>query len=492
MAFIDSTAVNVALPAMQHDLHSDAAGLQWVIEGYALFLSALILIGGSLGDIFGRRLIFVIGIVLFAAASAGCAAAQNIFALDAGRCVQGIGAALATPGSLALISANFTGAERGRAIGTWSGFGAMTAAIGPLLGGWLTEHASWRYVFLINVPLAVVVVVAALARVPESRTQGGSHSVDIGGAALATGALGALTYGLIRLQTSAADRLGLASAVAGMGLLIAFALYERRAAVPMIPLGIFRSRAFTGANVYTFLLYAALGGSLYFVPFDLQNIHKYSPSAAGAAMLPFIIIMFVSSRWSGGLVATIGARVPLVTGAIVAGLGFLAYARVGVGGSYWTTFFPAAVLLGCGGALFVAPLTTTVMDSADTEHAGAASGINNAVARVAGLIAIAALGIVLAATFYATFDRATPALALSASAARTLAKDRDSLATGSAPASLSPAERDIVRSALQTAYTQGFRRTMIVSALLSWAAALVALLTLAKGPQKSADRATST
>ena len=492
MAFIDSTAVNVALPAMQRDLHSDAAGLQWVIEGYALFLSALILIGGSLGDIFGRRLVFVIGIVLFAAASAGCAAAQNILVLNAGRCVQGIGAALATPGSLALISANFSGAQRGRAIGTWSGFGAMTAAIGPLLGGWLTEHASWRYVFLINVPLAVVVVVASLARVPESRTHGGSHSVDYGGAALATAALGALTYGLIRLQTSRVDPLGLASAVAGGALLFAFAFYEGRVAVPMIPLGIFRSRAFTGANVYTFLLYAALGGSLYFVPFDLQNIHGYSPSAAGGAMLPFIVIMFVSSRWSGGLVATVGARIPLVTGAIVAGIGFLAYGRIGIGGSYWTTFFPAAVLLGCGGAFFVAPLTTTVMDSADTEHAGAASGINNAVARVAGLIAIAALGIVLSSTFYATFDRATPALALSASAAHTLASERDSLTTGNAPASLSSRERDVVRSALQTAYTAGFRRSMIISALLSWIAALVAFFTLASGPKKPRTTVTST
>ena len=406
--------------------------------------------------------------------------------------MQGIGAALATPGSLALLSANFSGAERGRAIGTWSGFGAMTAAIGPLLGGWLTEHASWRDVFLINVPLAVAVVVIAFARVPESRTQGGSRSVDFGGAALATVALGGLTYGLIRLQTSAADRLGLASAVAGLALLIAFAFYERRAVAPMIPIGIFRSRAFTGANLYTFLLYAALGGSLYFVPFDLQNIHGYSPSAAGAAMLPFIIIMFVSSRWSGGLVATIGARLPLVAGALIEGVGFLAYARIGSGGSYWTTFFPAAVLLGCGGALFVAPLTTTVMDSADTQNAGAASGINNAVSRVASLIAIAALGIVLATTFYASFDRATPALALSGGAVRTLARERDSLTTGSAPSSLSLHERDFVRSALQTAYTEGFRNTMIISALLSWAAAFVAFFTLTAGPQKRADAVTST
>jgi EmrB/QacA subfamily drug resistance transporter len=484
MAFIDSTAVNVALPSMQRDLQSDAAGLQWVIEGYTLFLSALILIGGSLGDIFGRRLIFVIGIALFAAASAGCAGAQTILVLNVARCVQGIGAALAARKVGADQCEAARRRERGRAIGTWSGFGAMTAAIGPLLGGWLTEHASWRYVFLINVPLAVFVIVATLARVPESRTPGTDRTVDIGGALLATAALGALTYGLIRLQTSAADSAGLVCAIAGVAGLFFFTWYERRVRAPMIPLGIFRSRAFTGANLYTFLLYAALGGSLFFVPFDLQNIHGYTPSAAGGAMLPFIIIMFVSSRWSGGLVATIGARLPLVLGAVIAGLGFLAYARIGIGGSYWTTFFPAAVLLGCGGALFVAPLTTTVMDSADTEHAGAASGINNAVSRVAGLLAIAALGIVLSHVLYAAFDRATPGLALSPAAARTVARDRAGLTTGRAPESLAPPEHAAVRSALQTAYTQGFRRTMIISALLSWAAGLVALLTLAGGPEK--------
>lgn len=478
MAFIDATAVNVALPSIQRDLHGDAENLQWVIEGYSLFLSALILIGGSLGDIFGRRSMFVAGVVLFAAASLGCASAPTTSLLNVARCVQGIGAALATPGSLALISANFSGVERGHAIGTWSGFGAITAAIGPLLGGWLAEHASWRYVFVINVPLAIVVVIATLARVPESRTRGGSHAIDFGGASLATAALGALTYGLIRLQTDGASKIGYACAAAGVLGLVVFARYERSARNPMIPLGIFRSRAFTGANVYTFLLYAALGGSLFFVPFDLQNVQAYTPSAAGAAMLPFIVIMFLASRWSGGLVATVGARTPLVCGAILAGIGFVAYARIGVGGSYWTTFFPAAVLLGCGGALFVAPLTTTVMDSAETEHAGAASGINNAVARVAGLLAIAALGVVLADTFYVEFDRRVPALALSQPALQTLARERGTLATGSTPAGLRPREEALVRGALQAAYTQGFRRVMLVSALLAWLAAGVALATI--------------
>jgi hypothetical protein len=257
----------------------------------------------------------------------------------------------------------------------------------------------------------------------------------------------------------------------------------------MIPLGIFRSRAFTGANAYTFLLYAAIGGSLFFVPFDLQNIHGYTPSAAGAAMLPFIIIMFVASRWSGGLVASIGARIPLIGGAVLAGIGFLGYARIGVGGSYWTTFFPAAVLLGAGGALFVAPLTTTVMNSASTEHAGAASGINNAVARVAGLVAVAALGIALASTLYATFDRSVATLALSASTRDTLARERGALATGNVPDGLAPRDEAAVRAALQTAYTHGFRLTMIVAALLSWTAAAIALFTIAATPRTAATPA---
>ncbi len=481
MTFIDGSAVNVALPTMQRDLHADAAALQWVIEGYALFLSSLILIGGSLGDLLGRRRIFVIGIGVFAAASLGCAVSQHIVELNAARCLQGIGAALAVPGSLALISAGYGGAERGRAIGSWSGFAAITAAIGPLLGGWLAQHASWRYVFVINIPLAIFVVTASLLRVPESRDEGRSHSIDVAGASMVTAALAALTYGLIRLQ-SAPDVVGIACASCSVLFFAGFALWERRSDSPMVPHGIFGNLTFTGANAYTFFLYAALGGSLYFVPFDLQNVHGYTPTAAGAAMLPFVLIMFAFSRWSGGLVAKVGARTPMIAGALIAGGGFLAYARIGVGGSYWTTFFPAAVVLGFGGALFVAPLTTAVMNAVETAHAGAASGINNAVSRVAGLLAIAALGIVLAATLYATFDRRVAALSLTRESVRTLARERGSLATGKVPADLAEADRAQVQTALRAAYTDGFRRTMIVSALLSWIAAFIALFTIAKSP----------
>jgi EmrB/QacA subfamily drug resistance transporter len=485
MAFIDSSAVNVALPSIGRDLHTDAQGLQWVIEGYSLFLSALILLGGSLGDIFGRRRVFLVGIAIFALASLVCAVAPSIAVLNAARCVQGIGGALATPGSLALISAGFSTAERGRAIGTWSGFAAITAAIGPLLGGWLAQHASWRYVFLINLPPAVFVIIAAVLRVAESRDERAGYSVDITGAALATAALGCLTFGLIRLQGTSLDFTGVSTTVAGLVLLIVFASWERRAAVPMIPLDVFRNATFLGANIYTFFLYAAIGGSLFFVPFDLQNVHHYSPTAAGASLLPFIVIMFVFSRWSGGLVAKIGARLPLVAGAIVAGLGFLAYARPGPGGSYWTTFFPAAVILGFGAALFVAPLTTAVMEAIDTSEAGIASGINNAVSRVAGLLAIAALGIVLLKTFYGDFDRGIARQALSSQARRSIEVDRAALSTGRGITSLGEPDRTQVNTAVAAAYTAAFRRTMIVSAGAAWIAALVALLMLPAGIRRA-------
>lgn len=476
MTFIDATAVNVALPAMQHDLHADAAAVQWVIEAYALFLSALLLIGGSLGDIFGRRRIFVLGIAVFALASLGCALAQTIQQIDVARCLQGTGAALAVPGSLALISAGFNSADRGRAIGTWSGFASITAAIGPLLGGWLAQYASWRYVFLINIPLAAVVIVVALLRVPESRSNVGKAAVDVVGSILATLGLGALTYGLIRLQSTGLDPTTLTALIVSAASLAGFLTWEAVSPTPMMPLNIFRNATFSGANLYTFLLYAALGGGLYFVPFDLQNVQGYTPSAAGAAMLPFILIMFVSSRWSGGLVASIGARIPMVIGAIVAGFGFLAYARIGVGGSYWTTFFPASVILGIGGALFVAPLTTTVMTALGNARAGIASGINNAVSRVAGLIALAALGIVLVSTLNAHLDKRIPTLGLSPQTVAAVARERDVMASGKAPASLPQSDRARVQAALSIAYNDGFQKTMWYCALLAYIAALIPIL----------------
>lgn len=393
MGFIDSTAVNVSLPVLQRELHATTAETQWVIEGYSLFLAALILVGGSLGDLYGRRLVFGIGIAVFAIASAGCALASSPAMLILARCVQGIGGALLTPGSLAMLSAAYDGEARGRAIGLWSGFSALTSALGPVIGGWLTQAFSWRYVFVINLPLAAIVLVVIAWHVQESRDDSSPRRIDIVGSTLATVGLGLLVYGLIAMNGRHISSYAVAAVVAGIAILAAFVIFERRTDDPMLRPDLFTVRAFSVSNAYTFFLYAALGGSLYFVPFVLINVHHYTPAAAGAALLPFIVIMVAASRWSGGLVVRVGARTPLLAGGILAGVGFLAFALPGAGGSYWMTFFPAAVILGCGGALFVAPLTTTVMNSVPVEHAGVASGINNAVARTAGLIGIAALGL---------------------------------------------------------------------------------------------------
>jgi EmrB/QacA subfamily drug resistance transporter len=423
MPFIDSTAVNVSLPVLQRELHATAGQTQWVIEGYALFLSALILLGGALGDLYGRRLVFGIGIAVFAVASIGCALAQSVEWLIAARCVQGIGGALATPGSLALLSAAYPADARGRAIGLWSGFSALTSAAGPIIGGWLTQSFSWRYVFVINLPIAAIVLPILFFCVAESRDETADRHIDVGGATLATLGLGLLVYGLIDMNAGHVTAAPVATVVLGLVLLGVFVMYERRVKDPMMRCDLFAVRNFSVSNVYTFLLYTAIGGSLYFVPFVLINVHHYSPTAAGAALLPFIVILVAASRWSGGLVARVGPRAPLVLGGILAALGFGAYAMPGSDGSYWTTFFPAATILGLGGALFVAPLTTTVMNSVPVEHSGVASGINNAVARTAGLIGVAVLGVVVTA----------------------------------APA-----------------YLSGFRAAMLVSALLAFAAAAVA------------------
>ncbi len=339
---------------------------------------------------------------------------------------------------------------------------------------------------MINLPFALFVIAAGWIAVPESSDSDGPRSIDVVGAVLVTAALGGLTFGLIRLQGGTQDLVALASTALGVLILAAFGRWEKRAPAPMIPLHIFRNVTFAGANLYTFFLYAALGGSLFFVPFDLQDVHRYSPAAAGAAILPFIIIMFAFARWSGGLVGVIGARIPLVAGAVVAGFGFLAYARVGVGGSYLTTFFPAAVLLGLGGTLFVAPLTTTVMDAIDTSQAGIASGINNAVARVAGLLAIAALGIVLSLNLYAEFDRNLRGLPLSEVSRQTLQRERPALGTGRPVGDLREPDRTLVNRALAAAYTSGFRSIMVACAFIAWFAAIIAYRTVPAGRRRTA------
>ena len=484
MAFIDGTAVNVALPALQRSLHASVVDLQWVVEAYALLLASFLLVGGSLGDHYGRRRIFTIGVVLFSAASLWCGFATSIGQLILARAVQGAGGALLVPGSLAIISASFTDQDRGHAIGVWSGFTAITAAIGPVLGGWLTERISWRAVFFINLPLGLIVLLISFSCVPESRGEN-DERLDWLGAALATIGLTLLVYGLIE-----SSRLGfghpavLAALITGGFTLVLFFYWEARARNPMLPLTLFRSHDFTGANLLTFFLYSALGGTLFFLPLNLIQVQGYTATAAGAALLPFILIMFLLSRWSGGLVTTYGAKLPLVVGPIISAAGFALFAVPGVGGDYWSKLFPAIVVLGLGMALSVAPLTTTVMNVVPANRVGIASGINNAVSRTAALLAIAALGIVMLHVFNRSIDSRLSRLEVSAEVQHSLADQRINLAAAALPPDLEPSMRQVLKQAIDESFVNGFRRVMLVGAALALASGITSLL-LINGDAKS-------
>jgi EmrB/QacA subfamily drug resistance transporter len=472
LTFIDATVINVALPALQTSLQATITDVQWVIEAYALFLGGLMLVGGALGDQFGRKRVFLMGVWLFTLASMVCGFAESTRALIAARAVQGAGAALLTPGSLAIISATFDAAERGRAIGTWSGFSAMTTAVGPVAGGWLIEHVSWRAVFFINVPLAAIVVALTYRYVAESRdTSRGSH-VDWTGAALAVLGLGALIYGLLESSSEAGRRpLVLLTIVIGLLLLAAFVVVERRAPTPMLPLHLFSSRTFTLANLLTLLLYGAISSVLWLVPMNLIEVQRYSATAAGAAFLPLPILLFTLSRWSGGLVARVGSRLPLTIAPIVVAVGLALFARMGIGGAYWTTYFPAILVLGLGMSILVAPLTTTAMNAVETQHAGVASGVNNAVARVAGLMAIALFGILLIRSFDAHATVALDELRLPAVSRAVIDQELPKLAAADVSALSDQATARAVQEAIAGAFVSSFSLIMLTAAGVTLAAA---------------------
>jgi EmrB/QacA subfamily drug resistance transporter len=484
LSFIDGTVVNVALPALQREFNASAFAAQWVIESYALLLAALLLVGGSLGDRFGRRRVFMLGVALFAVASVLCGLAVTIEQLIAARALQGAGGALLVPGSLALISASFAKEERGRAIGTWSGFSGITAAVGPVLGGLLVDRFSWRWAFLINLPIAVVVLWISSRYVPESRGQ--ARSTDWLGASLATLGLGGVVFALIESASRGwAAPAVLGALVIGVLALLGFVALEARVAAPMLPLGLFRSRNFAGANLLTLLLYAAIGGALFFLPLNLIQVQGYSATAAGAALLPMILIMFALSPWAGGLVDRVGEKLPLIAGPVGVACGFALLARPGVGENYWTHFFPAIAMLGIGLSISVAPLTTSVMNSVEQSLAGAASGVNNAVSRIAGLFAIAAFGLLMAGVFGADLDRRLTALKVEPALMQQVASQRDKLAGIDIPEA--DGKADELRAAVRISFVSGFRSIMLCCTVLALLSALSAALTIESSRAKASS-----
>lgn len=480
MAFIDGTAVNVSLPVLQRELNATVVDVQWVVESYALFLAALILVGGSLGDKFGRKLIYLIGIVIFAIASVLCGVSRNVDQLIISRAFQGVGAALLVPGSLSIISSFFKVEERGKAIGTWAGFSTITAALGPVLGGWLIENISWRWIFFINIPLALIVIAVLFFKVPESKDRD-YPSLDYYGAAAITIGLGGLIFGLIQSSILGFNNfMVIISLIVGVVFILLFLVIERRTENPMMPLSLFRSRQFAGSNIITFLIYSALGGALFFIPFDFIQVHKYSATKAGIAFLPFILIMFSLSRPMGMVVDKYGARIPLIAGSILSGTGYLIFSFAGVDGDYWRDFFPAIVVLGFGKALCVAPLSTSVMTSVDEKNVGIASGVNNAVTRTAALLSIAVFGILVLVYFNSRLDMHIEALSLKDYVTEILRDERIKLAAAELPHDIDVRMGQHLRGIINHSFLHGFNIILYISAGLCFLSALVAYFMIDK------------
>jgi EmrB/QacA subfamily drug resistance transporter len=479
MAFVDESVVNVALPAIEADLKAPVAIIQWLVNAYTLCVAALMLIGGAAGDRLGRRRVFVVGASVFALGSIWCGLSPSVAQLITARAVQGIGAAFLIPSSLAIIGASIAEAERGRAIGTWAGFSAIAAAIGPLLGGWIVDHVSWRWIFLINPLLALVTIWVALKHVPESRDQAADAGLDWAGALLAIAGLGSLVFGLIASSDRGwHDAWVLGAIAAGLLLLAAFVFVEARSHAPMMPLDVFASRTFSAVNLLTLLLYAALGGAFFFLPFDLIQVHRYSATLAGAAFLPFTLMMGALSRWSGGLLDRFGARWPLIIGPAITAVGFALLGLPGIDGSYATTFLLPMTVLGLGMAVSVAPLTTAVLGAVPSHRAGVASGINNAAAALANLLAVAIFGAIALGVHDRALDRRLAAQPVTPEVVTAVQAAHGKFVAEPALARLPGDDREVADAIVRASLAESITVVMWLAAALALAGAACAAIAI--------------
>ena len=479
LVFIDSTALNVALPALQKDLGITGTELLWVINGYALFLSALLLVGGSLGDLYGRNKIFLIGLGVFSISSFFCGVSQSPLQLIIARAFQGIGGALLTPGSLSILSSQFSSENRGRAIGIWSTFSALTAIFGPVLGGWLAGMGLWRVIFFINIPLSIIVFVTMLAKVPESKNPQ-AEKLDFWGALLVTLGLGGITYGFIESPNHGfGDFQIAASLLVGGASLLGFILVQRYSKHPMMPLQLFKSSTFSGGNLLTLFVYAALGGAMFFLPLNLIQIQGYSELYAGLAMLPIIFSIAGISMFIGRYVDRYGVRLPLIIGPIITSIGFYLFSVNCVTAGpedYWHTFFISFLLIGVGMGITVAPLTTAVMGAVSEDNAGIASGINNTVARAAGVLAIALLGAVALFSFDKSIATKIAGMDLSESIKNEIILESSKLAGAEVPAAVAAEDKVIIAEVYKDSFITAFNKVVQIAAVLTFLGGMMAMI----------------
>jgi EmrB/QacA subfamily drug resistance transporter len=487
MAFVDESVVNVALPAIEADLKAPLEVIQWLVNAYTLCVAALMLIGGAAGDRLGRRRMFVIGAGVFALGSAWCGLSPSVAQLIAARALQGIWAAFLIPSSLAIIGASIAAAERGRAIGTWAGFSAIAGAIGPLLGGWIVDHVGWRWIFLINPLIAAATIWVTLRHVPESRDQEADARLDWPGALLAITGLGSLVFGLIASSGLGWRNAGVLGAMAaGLVLLAAFVLVEARSRAPMMPLDVFAARTFSAVNLLTLLLYGALGGAFFFLPFDLIQVHRYSATAAGAAFLPFTLTMGALSRWSGGLLDRFGARWPLIVGPAIAATGFALLGLPGTDGSYATTFLLPMTVLGLGMVVSVAPLTTAVLAAVPPHRTGVASGVNNAAAALANLLAVAIFGAIALGVHDRALERHLAEQTVSSPVAAAVQASRGKFVAESALARLQGEDHEVADAIVRASLADSIAIVMWLAAALALTGAVCIWLTVPAGLASSA------